>query len=653
MKKIVLATTFAMGIALHASAAVLPNTVDIGDAGTRKEKASGVRRAVRLSSPKFQPSCRMPAPRGPGILPGASFQATQSAKSSVLAVMPPDPYGIVAHPIPDKTVVLSFDDSVASHATVVAPLLKKLGFGGSFYICDFDSFSTRKDWYMTWSQIKSLADDGFDVGNHTKGHGGASIDAWLNLETEFAANHVPKPTTLCWPVYAVYPYEYPELIAHQYTFGRAGGNRPYRPTLDHPLNVPSWGIQDDVSLETFISYVQQANGGQIAVFTFHGVPEGEHKAVSLAPEKFSRMMQYLKDKQFNVIGMRDLAKYVDVKKADKFLPAPNQLPWGGMTRDGNTLYVSVSKLPADRKLTLPGMTTRIARAYFAGDAKKQPLTITKADTGIQTLVVPESYQMLSGEFPTVIVAELQGAPIATILDFAFPGAPPTVISGNEIRAQVPLAADLTKLSPVYDTGSPQVKGHPASGSTHNFSKPQTYIITAADGSIRRYLVSVTPTLGAVAIGNPGFETSASANDGGDSKSGAAAWTLIKPRNDGELGIRDLVEAPSAPRPPDGSRHAVYMRGPGNGVSQTLTFDKGNYILGFDAVKRNGYEKTAAPIKVTLDGTLVLTLEPSQISEKWAHYTSPAFPVTAGSHTLAITLGEGDGMDLIDNVTLQR
>ena len=584
--------------------------------------------------------------------------ATIALQSSSLAAPPvaPDPYGIVAHPIPDKTVVLSFDDSVASHATVVAPLLKKLGFGGSFYICDFDSFNTRKDWYMTWPQIKSLADAGFDVGNHTKGHGGASIDAWLNLESEFTSNHVPKPTTLCWPVYAVYPYEYPELIAHQYTFGRAGGNRPYRPTLDHPLNVPSWGIQDNVSLETFISYVQQASGGQIAVFTFHGVPEGEHMAVSLAPEKFTLMMQYLKDKQFNVIGMRDLAKYVDVKKADMFLPAPNQLPWGGMTRDGNTLYVSVSKLPADRKLTLPGMTTRIGRAYFAADAKKQPLTITKADTGIQTIVVPESSYVLSGEYPTVIVAELQGAPIATILDFGFPGAPPAVISGNDIRAQVPLAADLTKLAPRYDTGSPQVKGRPASGASNNFSKPQTYIITSADGSTRRYQVTVTPTLGAVAIGNPGFESSAGAanlDGASDSKAAVADWTLIKPRNDGELGIRDLVESPSAPRPPDGSRHAVYMRGPGNGVSQTLTLDKGSYILSFDAVKRNGYEKTAAPIKVTVDATSVLTLEPSQITEKWAHYTSPAFPVTAGSHTLSITLGEGEGMDLIDNVVLRR
>jgi peptidoglycan-N-acetylglucosamine deacetylase len=93
------------------------------------------------------------------------------ARAAGPAPMDPDPYGIVTKPIPERTVVLSFDDSVVSHATNVAPLLKKLGFGGSFYISNFDGFDTRKDWHMTWEQIKSLSDDGFDVGNHTKGHG--------------------------------------------------------------------------------------------------------------------------------------------------------------------------------------------------------------------------------------------------------------------------------------------------------------------------------------------------------------------------------------------------------------------------------------------------------------------------------------------------
>ena len=39
-------------------------------------------------------------------------------------------------PIPDKLVVLTFDDSKASHYTVVRPLLKKYGFGATFFITE-------------------------------------------------------------------------------------------------------------------------------------------------------------------------------------------------------------------------------------------------------------------------------------------------------------------------------------------------------------------------------------------------------------------------------------------------------------------------------------------------------------------------------------
>ena len=35
---------------------------------------------------------------------------------------------------PEKVVVLTFDDAAKSHRTVVAPLLRQLGFGATFFI---------------------------------------------------------------------------------------------------------------------------------------------------------------------------------------------------------------------------------------------------------------------------------------------------------------------------------------------------------------------------------------------------------------------------------------------------------------------------------------------------------------------------------------
>ena len=46
----------------------------------------------------------------------------------------PDPGGILRKPIPDKLIVLTFDDGCASGYTVVAPILTPLGFNASFYV---------------------------------------------------------------------------------------------------------------------------------------------------------------------------------------------------------------------------------------------------------------------------------------------------------------------------------------------------------------------------------------------------------------------------------------------------------------------------------------------------------------------------------------
>ena len=185
----------------------------------------------------------------------------------------PDPHGIVVKPIPEKLVVLTFDDGCASHAVNVAPTLKPLGFGATFYVSDFASFSTRKDWCLTWRQMRALAVDGFEVGNHSRGHGpfrAAKVETCtrylLGMEDEFLANSIPRPTTLAWPFYDVNKDFFPVLTASGYSFARGGHNRSYRPTVDNPFDVPSFGIQDDLGIEAFISYVQQATrAGKTAI----------------------------------------------------------------------------------------------------------------------------------------------------------------------------------------------------------------------------------------------------------------------------------------------------------------------------------------------------------------------------------------------------
>jgi len=236
----------------------------------------------------------------------------------------PDPNGVLRKPIPDKLIVLTFDDGCASGYTVVAPILKPLGFNASFYVCDFDSFKTRKDWYMTWRQMSELDRRGFEIGNHTVGHGGG-MDNYLAMEDELFANNGPKMTTVCWPLYGVGWNICPDLAKRGYTFGRGGHERPYRPTVDNPFDVPSFTITDSQPIEEFVKKAQQACQGRVVVYCFHGVPDMEHGSVGVEPATFKVMMQYLKDNNYKVIAMRDLAEYIDPAKAAKLPPPANEV----------------------------------------------------------------------------------------------------------------------------------------------------------------------------------------------------------------------------------------------------------------------------------------------------------------------------------------
>ena len=281
-----------------------------------------------------------------------------------------DPTGILRKPIPDKLVALTFDDGPASHYTVVTPVLKSYGFGGSFLVCDFDSFRTRKDWYMNWRQMKAMADQGLDIGNHTTGHaGGCRIGGYLSMEDDMVANGVPKPVTIAWPVFQVNTETYPELVAAGYTFGRGGHNRPYRPTVDNPFDIPCLGAG---TVEEFVKSVRQAAGGKIVTLCYHGVPDIEHAAVSLDPAIFKAQMRYLKDNHYKVISLRDLAEYIDPAKAAKLPPTSNEY------KDAGPVVLASEEKPAVAPDMPKPVVPQPPPAAKAADVAKPQVAVVKA-----------------------------------------------------------------------------------------------------------------------------------------------------------------------------------------------------------------------------------------------------------------------------------
>ena len=234
-------------------------------------------------------------------------------------------------PIPDRLVVLTFDDGNKSDYTYVGPLLKRYGFGATFFITEGLNFLNSKAHYVTWEEVRALHEAGFEIGNHTRHHNNintlsqeAFLAELIHIDNQCEAYEIPIPETFAYPGDSRGPEAIEVLKEKGYSFARRGvgpdfpydlegGRGPaYDPDVHHPLVVPSTGVPGpNYEFEDLVWAVEQAKDGKIAVLTFHGVPALEHPWVDVSPEQFETYMDYLRDGGCTVIALRDLAKYVD------------------------------------------------------------------------------------------------------------------------------------------------------------------------------------------------------------------------------------------------------------------------------------------------------------------------------------------------------
>jgi peptidoglycan/xylan/chitin deacetylase (PgdA/CDA1 family) len=230
---------------------------------------------------------------------------------------------ILKKPIPDKLVVLTFDDAPASQYAYVAPLLKEYRFGGTFFVCEFQPNYADSTLYMNWRQIQELDKMGFEVANHTHTHANVSkltqseFNSQLTyIEDKFDSLGIPKPTNFAYPGYGLSSQALEFLEAKDYHFARAGGSRAYDPLRDHPYLVPSWAT-DETNKAEILKAFEQAKDGKIVILTIHGVPDIEHPWVNTPPELFREYLKYLSDNDFTVISMKELEEYIDVNAGKK------------------------------------------------------------------------------------------------------------------------------------------------------------------------------------------------------------------------------------------------------------------------------------------------------------------------------------------------
>ena len=105
------------------------------------------------------------------IIPPANFKQhiKMLADSGYHTILPDQLYDYLNYgaKLPEKPIIISFDDTDLDQFTVAAPALKKYGFKGVFFIM---TVSIGRPRYMSKAQIKTLADEGHVIASHTWNH---------------------------------------------------------------------------------------------------------------------------------------------------------------------------------------------------------------------------------------------------------------------------------------------------------------------------------------------------------------------------------------------------------------------------------------------------------------------------------------------------
>lgn len=221
---------------------------------------------------------------------------------------------------PKKRFVLSFDDAVVNHYTFVAPILKKYGFNATFFVCNFD-----EKWHsehsaanlMTPEQIRSLHEQGFEIGNHTYNHNMGTkeeCERELSALTDYLTQTcgVPEPTSFAYPG-GPYLEAMAEVLKEKgYKYARTASDSfvLYKPAEDDPLRVPAFSV----CYQNYFNYFSNVNKilpsidfeKNVPVFVFHGVPELEHPWVNMDPYHFEHFIAFLAGNGYQGIAFKDL-----------------------------------------------------------------------------------------------------------------------------------------------------------------------------------------------------------------------------------------------------------------------------------------------------------------------------------------------------------
>jgi peptidoglycan/xylan/chitin deacetylase (PgdA/CDA1 family) len=172
--------------------------------------------------------------------------------------------------LPEKTVVLSFDDGYENFYSQAMPQLSKHGFTATLFMTSGWVKEARPHGpgipqMLSWGQLSDLASGGIEIGAHTITHPELDQLTGKRLHNELFDSKRQLEDRLGMEVLGLaYPFGYSSSavrqIAHKvgYTYGYAVSNRTVTPEVDQ-FAVPRLTVKGATSLEEFSRLIGGVN----------------------------------------------------------------------------------------------------------------------------------------------------------------------------------------------------------------------------------------------------------------------------------------------------------------------------------------------------------------------------------------------------------
>lgn len=248
-----------------------------------------------------------------------------------LALRDADP---IRSPLPEKLVLMTFDDATLDHYREACPLLEEYGFHANLFACEMErgmfgsSGFSDKERYMTWEQLRELSDRGHEICNHTLHHywdfptrslaeKRAEIEG---LESRCAEYGIPKPTVFGAPGGDLDPGTESLLVELGYRWGRGSrrgytplfkGDALYDPHIDSPLVAPAdQMIFDQEGLKSALDKARD----KVLIMVFHEINDRH-----IPGPVFSDCLRTIRDAGGRCITFRELERYVDPVRARSYV----------------------------------------------------------------------------------------------------------------------------------------------------------------------------------------------------------------------------------------------------------------------------------------------------------------------------------------------